>query len=160
VLLDDHPGLRLPVLTTLGCEELTARSLLPLTLVRPAPGAARPSFTTRSAVWVGGLDSSDDLIGLLEEVDSRERWFDDAVPALQSGAAQPAFAADDPPPCLPASTRRVHDHVPASRRSLHFLTPHLDTALAAELNTHYRSIRAKAAQELLTGEWQGLVRVW
>ncbi|MFI6290460.1 hypothetical protein ACIBEJ_02690 [Nonomuraea sp. NPDC050790] len=149
-------GLTMPVLTLLRCEELTARSLLPLSLIRTAPGAPQPRISTRAAYWSRHVPAdwaSPEAMDLgLELLDARERWLD----AFQPGAVP--WTCDEEV-VLPASARaaarpgvreRPTAEVAASRRSLHFLTPHAAGGYAARLNDAYLFARITAVRAALS----------
>ncbi|MFF5211922.1 hypothetical protein [Streptosporangium sp. NPDC000396] len=146
-----------PELSVLHCEELTARSLLPLSLIRTVEGAARPRLSTRASFWADFIGSAplshDDVLRGLETLDSRESWLDDLLPAFHSGHAAWTQEIQEPSRVLPASTRITHpggvDGVLASRQSLHFLTPHMDGALVGRLNGIYLSARMAAVRDAL-----------
>ncbi|WP_242903462.1 hypothetical protein [Actinomadura terrae] len=147
----------LPVLSLLACEEVTARALLPLTLIRSSEPSAPPRFVTRGVFWARtvGTGSWDDLAPGLALLDAAERWFDDLLPAFRSGGAHWTHPGEVP---LPASVRaarpapdgRRAGAVAASRRGLHFLTPHAHGEPAARLNHAYLAARADAVRADLT----------
>ncbi|MEV4899407.1 hypothetical protein AB0K48_59840 [Nonomuraea sp. NPDC055795] len=153
----------LPVLTLLRCEELSARSLLPLSLIRTAPAAPQPRLSTRAAYWSryvpADWSSPEAVDGGLELLDAKESWLD----AFRPGAV-PWTSGEEV--VLPASTRaaahsahsahpgvqyRPADEVAAAaRRSLHFLTPHAATAYTARLNDAYLFARITAVRAALS----------
>ncbi|MFI9556367.1 hypothetical protein [Nonomuraea endophytica] len=146
----------LPVLTLLRCEELTARSLLPLSLIRTAPAAPQPRFSTRGAYWSryvpADWTSPPAVDRGLELLDAKESWLD----AFRPGAVPWTWGEEV---VLPASTRaaahpgvpdRPTDEVAAARRSLHFLTPHAASAYTARLNDAYLFARITAVRAALT----------
>ncbi|MFI6503357.1 hypothetical protein [Nonomuraea typhae] len=135
----------LPLLTLLRCEELTPRSLLPLSLIRTAPACPRPRFCTRAAYWSrcipGGWTSPDGIDHGLDLLDAKESWFD----AFRPGAVPWTL---DEEVVLPASTRaRVR---PGGGRALHFLTPHAATPYSARLNDAYLFARITAVRAILS----------
>nr|AGZ94237.1 hypothetical protein [Kitasatospora sp. NRRL F-6133] len=129
-------------LTALGCESLTARSLLSVVHAATGPGGpARTAYRTRAVAWaeLAGPAGVPDLdprtaADLLRRLADTERWAD--------GAPMPPDAVRT----VPASTRPATnpatsaDAVEALRRAArtHFLTPHLDGGLASGLNARYR----------------------
>ncbi|MBT2210917.1 hypothetical protein [Actinomadura sp. NEAU-AAG7] len=165
----------LPRLSLLACEEVTARSLLALTLIRSAEASAPPRFVTRGVFWARtvGTGPIEDLGSGLALLDAAERWFDDLLPAFRSGpprrddlphlpyppepldGAHWTHPGDAPLPvsvraARPAPDGRRAGTVASSRRSLHFLSPHARGESAARLNHAYLSARADAVRAALT----------
>ncbi|MEV8635614.1 hypothetical protein AB0395_28535 [Streptosporangium sp. NPDC051023] len=136
------------VLTTLRCEEITARALLPIGLIW-VTGRGHPPLSTRAAFWAefsGAASlSPDDVLRGLTALDDRESWLD----AFPTDGARPAGEHGR---VLPVSTRITPadgpTEVAASRGGLHFLTPHVG-ALAERLNDVYLSVRSEAVREAL-----------
>ncbi|SDZ35219.1 hypothetical protein SAMN05421504_11394 [Amycolatopsis xylanica] len=128
-----------PTLEILGCEALTARSLLPLgAAAHHFPELRNGRFRSRAVTWLE--------LGSISAVDAAERWIDYLLVA--SGTANTL-----PPTCetetltLPAASRSFAPGV-AHEDSLapHFLTPHHDAS--AELNQLYLDTRADAVRRL------------
>jgi hypothetical protein len=151
----------LPQVSVLSCEELTARSLLPLSLRRLADGPTRLRFSTRAAFWARfvGTDrpSREDTIRGLTMLNLGEAWLDDLATASRGGEARPVTARGEAELVLPACTRRARcgdqawrtDDAAASRRTLHFLTSHLEGDAVARLNDTYLAARTSAVADRL-----------
>ncbi|MFL5909464.1 MAG: hypothetical protein ACJ73E_18070 [Mycobacteriales bacterium] len=151
----------LPQVSVLWCEELTARSLLPLSLRRLGDGPTRLRFSTRAAFWARfvGTDrpSRDDTIRGLTMLDLREAWLDDLARAFGGGEGRPVTARGKAELVLPACTRRARsgdqawrtDDAAAPRRTLHFLTSHLEGGAVARLNDVYLAARMRAVADRL-----------
>jgi hypothetical protein len=151
----------LPRVGVLSCEELTARSLLPLGLRCLTDGPARPRFVTRAAFWarfVGtGRPSAEDTIRGLTMLDRGEAWLDDLARALRGGESRPVTALGEAELVLPACTRHAPpgdqtwrtDHAAGSRRGLHFLTSHLEAGAVTGLNEAYLAARTSAVADRL-----------
>jgi hypothetical protein len=151
----------LPQISVLWCEELTARSLLPLSLRRLADGPTRLRFSTRAAFWarVVGTDrpSREDTVRGLTMLDLREAWLDDLARACRGREGRPVSARGEAELVLPACTRRSRsgdrawrtDDAAAPRRTLHFLTSHLEGGAVARLNDAYLAARMRAVADRL-----------
>ncbi|HCT76463.1 MAG TPA: hypothetical protein DGG94_10270 [Micromonosporaceae bacterium] len=162
VSTDEVPEPALPLLTVLGCEEITARSLVPLSLIRVPERSASPRFRSRAASWARSArdwSSPAEVHRRLEQLDDAESWLDDALPELRSGGFTWAGNASETVAVLPMATRvaigtrQRPDKLAASRRGLHFITPHADGPLAAQLNNVYLAARTAAVREALSGSW-------
>jgi hypothetical protein len=144
----------------LPCELLTARSLLPLGLIRTRTGF-QPRVVTRAVFWAGFAGSSaaplpdDEVWRGLSLLDRGETWLDGVLPALASGAAVPALPSSGPDLVLPLSGRiatgaaEPAEQVAQTLRSLHFLTPHATEPVLTELNRRYLQLRREAVRAAL-----------
>lgn len=129
------------VLTVLGCERVTARSLLPLAVFTRRFGAA--TFHTRAATWAQWYTEGTSIGRMLAQLDATERWIaelDNDTPLVNTGA----------PLTLPAAVRVIAG---ATYRDTvatpHFVHPHCPEPGLAELNRHYLETRIAAAQRHL-----------
>jgi hypothetical protein len=137
-------------LRVLTCERLTARALLPMAeavSVHEALGAAQ--FCTRAVALADfsptPLDSLD-VEQAIAWLDRAESWVDE----LRHGGAPSQLSAERRQLPLPASAHEAEAGYAASDHgvldslhrlrnpaAVHFLTPHLNTGLAAAMNGHY-----------------------
>jgi hypothetical protein len=148
---------RLPVIAALRCELLTARSLLPLGLIRTRTEVP-PRVVTRAVFWAGFAGWSaaplpdDELWRGLRLLDRGETWLDGVLAALASGTRIAALPSSGPDLVLPLSGRIAADaadpveRVAHTLRSLHFLTPHATEPVIAELNRRYLYARREAVR--------------
>jgi hypothetical protein len=141
----DDPDL--PSLALLRCEDVIARSLLPLSLIRV--GAVPAHLTSRAAYWSRlALDTRADLWRGLELLDAAESWFDDALPALRDGGLEWSGGQDAVLPMSSRQTRpaRSPEELASLRRGLHCLGPHAGE-LDSDLNAAYLSAREAAVRD-------------
>ncbi|WP_141690023.1 hypothetical protein [Streptomyces sp. Ncost-T6T-1] len=117
-----------PGLTSLACEELSPRALLPL--VRAIELSALPADAqvhTRAARWAAaGAPTAwtAEADRLLESIDGQEAWLDRLLPAPSPEPPHRAAAGFT----LPASTRVRPDRTEHHSLALHYLNPHTDSS--------------------------------
>lgn len=129
------------VLTALGCERVTARSLLPLAVLARRSGAT--TFNTRAATWAQWHTDGTSAHQMLSLLDATERWAEgpDLVPA---GGSVPLT--------LPAAVRVIARGSEPYRDTVstpHFVHPHCFEPGLAELNEFYLDTRLSAVQRHL-----------
>ncbi|WP_158715815.1 hypothetical protein [Streptomyces sp. NRRL B-1381] len=134
----DEPAMDLPLITVLGCERLTARSLLPVAWAAERLGGLGPArFVTRAVYWTestaGQAPSRQWTLRLLREMDAAEAW----VSLVESGLPLATAHRQNGAWVVPASTRpRRRGTSYKDGLDAHFLSPHRPAALH-RLSAHY-----------------------
>ncbi len=104
-----------PILEILGCEALTARSLLPLgAAVHRHPELRHATFRSRAFTWLGLSNKTDrDALG---ELDEAERWVESPHCPESPVLSLPAASRCVPPGELPGSPHFLTAHIPSLRQ--------------------------------------------
>jgi len=165
----DAVDAQLPVISTLRCEALSARALMPFSVFGKRIGPAA-RVVTRSVFWADLMGTSvspptqDDPWSGLAALDLAESWLDQMLSFPESGTGGLETQAPHLVKVLPACTRLAHtggsgltsvDQLLDSLRSQHFLSPHLNAPLMKRLNQLYQAELARTVGLTLTGTWSG-----